>query len=427
MTVLPPLRLPRSLVEAPLPGWPSADDDGLISVVLEHRDGRWVGLRPASRQEAPALMALPPMVEAHAHLDKVYSWSEAPNRSGWMAEALAVNTAEHRMRQAWRVAERAERALQEAWHLGLRAIRSHIDSLGPGAAPAWEVLPGLADAWRDRISLQLVAMVPIGHWATAAGQDLAARVASMGGVLGGVLGPPFTSGPDDRQALEQLLRLADRHGCAIDLHIDEGDCQPGRGVALLCSVLEQLNLRLPITCSHAASMALLPLDSLEVLLERMAALDVSVVALPRTNHYVLARQEGCTPLQRPLAPIRQLQSAGVTVAVGGDNVQDSWFPGGDFDPLALLREALPLTHLLPWQRCGLAPFTTAAARLLALPWDGVIRLGGVADLVVLEVGGWSDLLARSPQRRVLRAGTWLPAPPSQRTPASLIGTIPPLS
>ena len=427
MTVLPPLRLPRALVEAPVAGWPSANDDGLISVVLEHRGGRWVGLRPASHQEAPALMALPPMVEAHAHLDKVYSWSEAPNRSGWMADALAANQAEHSLRHHARVAERAERALQEAWHLGIRAIRSHVDSLGPGAAPAWEVLPGLADAWRDRITLQLVAMVPISHWATAAGEVLAARVARIGGVLGGVLGPPFTAGPDDRQALETLLHLADRHGCPIDLHIDEGDCQPGCGVALLCSVLEQLNLRLPITCSHAASMALLPRDSLETLLERMAALELSVVALPRTNHYVLARQEGCTPLQRPLAPIRQLQSAGVTVAVGGDNVQDAWFPGGDFDPLALLREALPLTHLLPWQRCGLAPFTTAASRLLALPWDGVIRLGGVADLVVLEVGGWSDLLTRSPQRRVLRAGTWLPAPLTQRTPASLVGIIPPLS
>lgn len=427
MTVLPPLRLPRALVEAPLAGWPSANDDGLISVVLEHRDGRWVGLRPAAHQEAPALMALPPMVEPHAHLDKVYSWSEAPNRSGWMAEALAVNQAEHRLRRPGRVAERAERALQEAWHFGLRAIRSHVDSLGPGAAPAWEVLPDLAEAWRDRLTLQLVAMVPIGHWATGAGEALAARVAAQGGVLGGVLGPPFTTGPDDRQALEALLRLADRHGLAIDLHIDEGDCQPGRGVGLLCSLLEQLNLRLPITCSHAASMALLPRHSLEPLLERMAALNLSVVALPRTNHYVLARQEGCTPLQRPLAPIRQLQSAGVTVAVGGDNVQDAWFPGGDFDPLALLREALPLTHLLPWQRCGLAPFTTAAARLLQLPWDGVIRLGGEADLVVLAVTGWSDLLVRAPQRRVMRSGSWLTAPLNQRTPASLNGLTPPLS
>ena len=426
MTVLPPLRLPRSLVEAPGAGWPSADADGLISVVLEHRHGRWVGLQPASRQEAPALMALPPLVDAHAHLDKVYSWPEAANRSGRMDEALAANQAEHQLRQAGRVAERAERALQEGWQLGLRAIRSHVDSLGPGAAPAWEVLPDLAERWRDRLTLQLVAMVPITHWGTAAGEALAQAVAARGGLLGGVLGPPFHRGPDDRRGLESLLRLADRYGCGIDLHVDEGEDQPGEGVALICSLLEQLNLRLPITCSHAASMALLPRPALERLLERMARRDLSVVALPRTNQYLLGRQEGCTPLQRPLAPIRQLQAAGVTVAVAGDNVQDPWFPGGDFDPLALLRDSLPMSHLLPWQRCGLAPFTTAAARLLQLPWDGVLRLGGTADLMVLQAETWSDLLVRPPQRRVLRAGSWLPSPTCQRPVPQLLGTSPPL-
>ncbi|MFM8525975.1 MAG: amidohydrolase family protein [Cyanobacteriota bacterium] len=427
MTVLPPLRLPRALVEATGSGWPAPDDDGLIAVVLEHRDGRWVSLKPAARQEAPALMALPPLVEAHAHLDKVYSWAEAPNRSGWMDEALSANRREHSLRQAGRVAERAERALQEAWQLGLRAIRSHVDSLGPGAAPAWEVLPELARNWRNRVTLQLVAMVPISHWATAAGEALAAEVAAQNGLLGGVLGPPFRRGPEDERGLEALLRLAERHGCGIDLHVDESASQPGAGVTLICRLLEQQNRQLPICCSHAASMALLPRTPQERLLERMANLELTVVALPRTNHYLLARQEGCTPLQRPLAPIRQLQAAGVTVAVGGDNVQDPWFPGGDFDPLALLREALPMTHLLPWQHCGLAPFTTAAARLLRLEWDGVIRLGGVADLIVIDAGNWSELLVRSPQRRVLRAGSWLPAPSGQRPAPSLTGTIPSLS
>lgn len=427
MTALPPLRLPRALVEAPTPGWPAADDDGMVTVHLDHRDGRWVGIRPASRQVSPTLMALPPMVETHAHLDKVYSWPEAPNRSGSMAEALRANRAEHDLRRAERVEQRAERALLEAWQSGLRAIRSHIDSLGPGAAPAWQVLPALAASWRDRVDLQLVAMVPIPHWATAAGEALAAEVAERGGLLGGVIGPPFRRGPDDARALEALLRLAERHGCGIDLHVDEGDAEPGQGVSMLCSLLERLKLRLPITCSHAASMALLPEPALTRLLERMAASDLMVVALPRTNHYLLARQEGRTPLLRPLAPVRQLQAAGITVAVGGDNVQDPWFPGGDFDPLGLLRDAVPMTHLLPWQRCGLSPFTTAAARLLGLTWDGVIRLGGPADLIVIEAQGWTELLVRPPRRRVLRSGAWLPAPAWQQPAAPLNGLSPTLA
>jgi cytosine deaminase len=111
-----------------------------------------------------------------------------------------------------------------------------------------------------------------------------------------------------------------------------------------------------------------------------------------------------------MAPIRQLQRAGVTVAVGGDNVQDPWFPGGDFDPIELLRLSVPAAHLAPWRRQGVMPFTTAAARLMGLAWDGVLREGGPAELVVFAAGSWSDLLARAPERRVLRAGRWLPPP-----------------
>ena len=44
---------------------------------------------------------------------------------------------------------------------------------------------------------------------------------------------------------------------------------------------------------------------------------------------------------------------------------------------------MPLTQLAPWQRLGLAPFTTAAAEVMNLEWDGTIRAGSPADLVVL--------------------------------------------
>ena len=109
---------------------------------------------------------------------------------------------------------------------------------------------------------------------------------------------------------------------------------------------------------------------------------------------------------RPLAPVRQLQRAGVCVAIGGDNVADPWFPGGCFDPLALMAASLPLTQLAPWQRLGLAPFTTAAATLMDLEWDGLIAEEAPADLIVLEASGWHDALMRPPERRILISGRW---------------------
>jgi len=88
-------------------------------------------------------------------------------------------------------------------------------------------------------------------------------------------------------------------------------------------------------------------------------------------------------------------------------VQDPWYPGGDYDPIELLRLCFTTSHLDPWQRQGLAPFTSAAARVMGLPWDGVLRPGCPADLVVLEASSWGEVLARPPRRRVMRQGVWI--------------------
>ncbi len=130
-----------------------------------------------------------------------------------------------------------------------------------------------------------------------------------------------------------------------------------------------------------------------------------MVALPLTNGWLLGRQVDQTPVLKPLAPIRSLQRAGVTVAVGADNVVDPWFPVGDLDPLSLMASALPLTQLAPWERLGLAPFTTAAAAAMNLSWTGLLHNGAPADLLVLDATSWSEALRR-PERRVLVAGRW---------------------
>ena len=202
-------------------------------------------------------------------------------------------------------------------------------------------------------------------------------------------------------------------GCGIDLHIDESDQLPPRGLLLLSDLLKEQRFEVPVVASHASSMGLMEDRPLRLLAEGLAEGGVGVVALPTTNLWLLDRDPETTPSRRPQAPIRQLQQAGVTVAVGGDNVQDAWFAGGDFDPLELIRFATVASHLMPWHRAGLAPFTTAPARLMRLEWDGVLRIGGPSDVVVVGATSWSELLARSPQRRVLRQGHWLPPPPSE--------------
>ena len=419
------LRVPRSLLDPRGTHLPRGDAEGLLAVQIDHQDGLVRALQPVPLGTDPNQLplALTPLVEPHAHLDKAFTAADSPNWQGSMATALAQNQFEYGQRRFEQVLERSEAALERSWRYGIRAIRSHIDSVGPGAQASWQALIAQRQHWQGRVDLQLVALAPAVHWLRPEGEALARQVADGGGLLGGVVGPPYAlGGLAVQEAIAALLALAERLGCGIDLHVDEADRHPGQGVALVTRLALQQQRVVPITCSHASSMALLPERQLDRLAEGMASAAIGVVALPTTNQWLLGRRSGLTPVLRPQAPIRSLQRAGVRVAVGADNLQDPWFPGGDGDPIELMRFAMPASHLLPSQRQGLAPFTTAASALLALDWDGVLRVGGPADLVVLAARSWVELLACSPQRRVLRGGQWL-EPPQRDLPSPLLADL----
>ena len=397
--------VPRGLLQLDRWDGQPASGDGLVAVELAWTEGRLLSPRVLSDAEArPHSLALPRFADPHVHLDKTFTWSEAPNFNGTYDGALAANLQEHRSRTRAGVIERGERALSLACAHGLRALRSHIDSVGSGAAGSWSALLELRSRWSDAIELQLVALAPLDHWSSAEGMALAQEVGVNGGLLGSVLVPPFRA-VDVRRHVHALLELAERVGCGIDLHIDEADIQPAAGLNQLLAVLDQRRFSIPITCSHCSSLGLASTDQQRRIAERLAQHQVAVVALPLTNGWLLGRQGDQTPVLKPLAPIRALQRAGVTVAVGADNVADPWFPVGDLDPLSLMASALPLTQLAPWERLGLAPFTTAAAAAMGLAWTGLLEDGAPADLLVLEASSWSEALRR-PARRVLVAGLW---------------------
>jgi cytosine/creatinine deaminase len=204
--LLPPLLLPRALIDPQLNNLPPADEGGLVAVRLSHQHGVITAIEAHPRRDGELLpLALTPLVEPHAHLDKAFSWEGHPNPAGTMQGALAANLAEHQGRSLEQVLERGERALERAWRYGLRAVRSHIDSLGPGAEPGWQGLLELQQRWAPRLALQLVALVPVRHWATAAGAAHARRLVSLGPqgtvLLGGVLGAPMAPSRADAEGL----------------------------------------------------------------------------------------------------------------------------------------------------------------------------------------------------------------------------------
>jgi len=385
----------------------SVDREGLCSLQIGWRDGKISSIKGLNDDsKVPNEIFLPRFAEPHAHLDKAFSWSRAPNFRGSYQEALAANLRNYKIRSHDQLLFSVEKSLNLAFVNGIRAIRTHIDSFGQTAMSDWDLLEDVRKRWREKILLQFVALVPLDFWQTYEGELLAQRVAFNGDLLGGVIAPPFNKKKTFKSLLH-LVQLANRLNCDIDLHIDESQSCPAAGLKLLLEVLGQVKNEISITCSHLSSMGLLREKTISYLAKRMAVNKLNVVALPLTNSWLLGRQDRSTSIKRPLAPIFQLQKSGVVVSVGGDNVNDSWFPLSNFDPINLMAFSMPIAHLSPWNRLGLSPFTVSATHMLKLEWDGILQKGSPADFILLDSNSWVKTLSEIPKRKVVVNGEFL--------------------
>ena len=74
------------------------------------------------------------------------------------------------------------------------------------------------------------------------------------------------------------------------------------------------------------------------IIDRLGESNISVVSLPMCNMYLQDRLAGRTPRLRGVAPLHELDAAGVPVMVASDNTRDPYYAYGDLDMLEVFRE-----------------------------------------------------------------------------------------
>ena len=358
-----------------------------------------------NKNSKPKQILLPRFVESHAHLDKSFSWKNFPNLKSNYENALSVNLQEHITRTSGKVINGAEKSIKLAISNGYRAIRTHIDTYNSQDLNVWIELFNLQEKYNNVLKLQFVSLAPLEFWNSSNGKLLAKKLKKYDGILGGVVVPPFNK-RNIAKLLSNIILLANKYKLGIDFHIDESNMKPGAGIKVLLSTINKLNCKVPITCSHLSSILFLKEREISYLCNEIAKNKIKVVALPLTNFWLLNRDQRTLPLKRPIAPIKKLQESFVDVSIGGDNVQDSWYPFGNFDPLYLMSHSMPMMQLNPWERLTLSAFVTAPSRLLNLSWDGTIMEGCPADFVVLEGSAWADIFSLNLKRKILINGKW---------------------
>lgn len=389
--VLPNARVPVSMIDR-LDRFGGARDQDCVHGDLLVRNGHAERLIPAGPSGGSPWMVLPKLAECHVHLDKCYTISRMSGVRGGLQAAIAAQAADRAHWTRSDIRSRAMRGLEELVSSGCGSARSHVDwgrDDSPNAPSlAWSVLGELAQDCSDRVTLQLAPLTDAEQIADPAVADAIAReIASKGGAFGVFV---FDQS-DRRKGIRNAFEVADRHGLALDFHVDEGLDDELDGLEMIADLAIETGFQGPVLCGHACHLMNLDPEALKSLTERLLRSNISVASLPATNLFLQGRAAG-TPDRRGMTRIHELRAAGVPVVVGTDNVQDAFCPLGRHDPRQSLALAVLAAHLDPPFGPHFPMITTGARKALGLAPNHVDG-AAIEDLIMFGSASTSDFLA----------------------------------
>lgn len=390
------VRIPRSLLRDPS-GFGGRSEGDCIAGTLVIRNGRIAGMTDDGGDTADlgARSVTQAFVEAHCHLDKCFTAGRLDHEGGSLEDAIAAMAKDKARWTREDIAHRASRGLDELVRSGTSLVRTHVDwdvdPDDPDRLPlAWEVLSELADSWRHRLTLQRSALVPIDAMTDGVYAD---RLAAAVGRSGGMLGAFVFRQPSRREGIRNVIRAADRHGLALDFHVDEGLDPDLDGLEIIASEVLAARHEGPVLCGHACSLTTADADTRARRIGLAAEARLSVACLPTSNLYL--QDQGQTgPRLRGLTAVQQLVAAGVNTVFGTDNVQDAFCPVGVHSPASALQLAILAAQLKPPVGDALPFVMGNAARALGVELPS-LEEAPLEDLLVWEVDDTADLIATS--------------------------------
>jgi len=340
------------------------------------------------------LVALPALVEPHAHLDKALTAStfvggdrDLPSAiRAWVAARPAMKTRE--------IAGRAEEAALRYLANGTTAIRTHTDTGEGIGTRAVEAVLSVRAKLRSVVDVQVVAACSVPMTGVAGRANRAAFLSALDIGADVVGGAPWLDA-EPSHSLDFLLSVAAERGLPVDLHLDETS---DAGTFTLPALAERAaGLSVAVTASHCVSLGAQTLEVQRRVAGALAAARVSIVALPQTNLYLQARGQN-TSQPRGITALPALCDAGVVVAGGGDNIQDPFNPMGRADPLETASLLVTAGHMSPER--ALEAVTSRARVALGLA-PRSLAAGQPADLVLVAGQDLAGAIATGSQRRTV--------------------------
>lgn len=386
------------------------DSDGLAPCDIVVDKNRIAAIGPAAvandglpRFDLDRGIVLPRFVDVHTHIDKGHIWQRAQNPDG---THMGARTAVMADRDAnWSrddVQKRMDFALRCAFAHGTGALRTHIDSYPKQTPISWPLFAEMREQWKGRIALQAVSLYPMDITLDdePTFRAMVETVARQGGILGGLTFLGEAPGPRTDAMLDKVFEAAVANGLDLDFHVDESDSPKARSLGQIAEAALRHKFSGKIVAGHCCSLALADDNERATIIAKVAEAGIAVVSLPMCNMYLQDRQAGRTPRWRGVAPLHELDVAGVTVMVASDNTRDPFYAYGDLDMLEIYREATRILHFDHSDRPWMKTIAVTPGEVMRLP-HGRMAVGAPAGLVLTRARTINELLSRPQNDRVV--------------------------
>lgn len=255
--------------------------------------------------------------------------------------------------------------------------------------------------WKDKITLQAVSLVTLSYFETKEGEIFADAVAELGGLLGGIAHMV----PELDNYLARIISLAKERNLCLDFHTDENSDPTSQTLRRVAEAVLQHDFSSQVVCGHCCSLAVQDEETANQTIALVKQANVGVVSLPMCNMYLQDRVAERTPRWRGVTLVRELDAAGVKVALSSDNCRDPFYGFGDHDLLEVFTLGVKIEHLDTPYDNWIESVTSRPATLMGLLDVGKIAIGQTADLVLFKARSYSELLSRHQRdRTVFRNG-----------------------
>ncbi|MEV0459125.1 hypothetical protein [Catellatospora methionotrophica] len=341
-------------------------------------------------------LLLPAPMEIHAHLDKALSADAVPNPAGDLMGAVMAWLAYRPSLTREQIEHRARAALNAYLGHGATAVRTHADLGADIGLRGLLAVLAIRDEAAGRCDVQVTAFAatPLTGEAGAANRALLADALDAGADAVGAC-PGLD--PDPAGCIAICLDLAARHGVPLDLHVDEWLHPDPCTLELLADAVTASGFAHGVIAGHCVSLGMMAADRAGRIADKVARAGIAVACLPQTNLFLQGRDHD-RAVPRGLTALRVLRAAGVTVAAGGDNLQDPFQPLGRGDPLETAALLVLAGHDTP--ETAYDAVSAQARKAAGLP-PVAVAPGFPAELLAVRAGSLREALATATAHRLV--------------------------